>query len=57
MNPKSNAAFVWPAIILMLIVCPVVSMTGHTVWGLIALLIGICLIIYAMATGRLKLFG
>lgn len=57
MNHKSNAAFVWPAILLMLIVCPALSMAGYTVLGMLTFLIGLCLIIYAMATGRLKLFG
>lgn len=54
---KSSAPFVWPAIGLIVIVCPLLSFNDYTVSGIVAALIGLGLIAYAMATGRLKLFG
>jgi hypothetical protein len=54
---KGNAALVWPALLLIIIVCPVLGMMDQITLGIIAAVIGIGLIVYAMATGRLKLFG
>lgn len=57
MEKKSNAKIVWPALLLMLVVCPILSLTRYAEFGYIAFFIGIVLLIYAMATGQLKLFG
>lgn len=54
---KGNAALVWPALLLIIIVCPVLGMMDQITLGIIAAAIGIGLIVIAMATGRLKLFG
>lgn len=54
---KGNAALVWPALLLIIIVCPVLVMMDQITLGIIAAVIGIGLVVYAMATGRLKLFG
>lgn len=54
---KSNGRFVWPALGLMLIACPVLNMMGLRYLALAAFFAGMLVIAYAMATGQLKLFG
>jgi hypothetical protein len=56
-DQKSNAALVWSAIVLIVIVCPLLSLNDYPVPAIIAAVAGLCLLIYAMATGQLKLFG
>lgn len=57
MEKKSNAMLVWPALLLIVVICPGLLLFGYSDWGYIAGFIGLVLLIYAMATGRLKLFG
>lgn len=54
---KSNAALVWSAIGLIVIICPLFALNDYPVVAIIAAVAGLCLLIYAMATGQLKLFG
>lgn len=57
MEKKSNVKIVLPALVLILCACPGLATFGYSDWGYIAGFIGIVLLIYAMATGQLKLFG
>lgn len=54
---KSNGKLVWPALFLILIACPGLAMLNFDYLGYAALLTGILIIAYALATGQLKLFG
>lgn len=57
MEKKSNTLLVWPALLLIILVCPGLVLFGYNDWGYIAGFIGLILLIYALATGQLKLFG
>ena len=54
---KGNAALIWPAILLIVVACPILVLLNQIPLGIIAAIIGLGLIIYAMATGRLKFLG
>lgn len=52
-----NARFVWPALFLIVVVCPALAILRYDYLAYAALAIGILIIVFAMATGRLRLFG
>lgn len=54
---KSNALLVWPALFLIFVVCPCLAFLRFDEIGYTAGFIGLIVIIFAMATGRLKLLG
>lgn len=54
---KSNALLVWPALLLIILICPGLVLFGYNDLGYIAGFIGVLILIYAMVTGQLKLFG
>ena len=51
----SKNAIMWPAIILLLL-CAGLNAVNYTVLGVIAGVIGLILIVYALATGKVKTF-
>lgn len=54
---RSNAALVWPALLLILVGCILLFATENYILVAIAVVAGVGLLVYAMATGQLKLFG
>jgi hypothetical protein len=54
---KGNAALIWPAILLIVVACPVLSLLHQYPLAIVAAIIGLGLVIYALATKRLKFFG
>ena len=53
----ASAIFVWPAIFLMVVVCPTLILIQQLPLGIIAAIIGVGIIIYALITGQLKFLG
>jgi hypothetical protein len=57
MDKKSNIIFVLPAILLIGFGCICAGAEGYALPGVIVMSVGLLIIVWAMLTGRLKLFG